>query len=107
MQTEKRGKRNQAENAETTEVEDETDISDEISDMEEKEEKNVDPEEKACKLGEDILRQLHKLDTSLRDVYKCRDKEKAMELFNNMKSVSLILVDEMFNVANDVEGKRI
>lgn len=96
----------QAENAETTEVEDETDISDEISDMEEKEEKNVDPEEKACKLGEDILRQLHKLDTSLSDVYKCRDKEKAMELFNNMKSVSLILVDEMFNVANEYEMEK-
>lgn len=56
--------------------------------------------------GEDILRQLHKLDTSLSDVYKCRDKEKAMELFNNMKSVSLILVDEMFNVANEYEMEK-
>ena len=68
---------------------------------EEKEKHEPTPEEKALKLGEDIAKQLAKLDTSLQDIWKCKDKESAVDIVINMKSTMLALVDEMVRVSDD------
>ena len=70
---------------------------------EEKEKHEPTPEEKALKLGEDIAKQLAKLDTSLQDIWKCKDKESAVDIVINMKSTMLALVDEMERVSDDCE----
>lgn len=70
---------------------------------EEKEKHEPTPEEKALKLGEDIAKQLAKLDTSLQDIWKCKDKESAVDIVINMKSTMLALVDEMVRVSDDWE----
>lgn len=70
---------------------------------EEKEKHEPTPEEKALKLGEDIEKQLAKLDTSLQDIWKCKDKESAVDIVINMKSTMLALVDEMVRVSDDWE----
>lgn len=70
---------------------------------EEKEKPEPTPEEKALKLGEDIAKQLAKLDTSLQDIWKCKDKESAVDIVINMKSTMLALVDEMVRVSDDWE----
>lgn len=67
----------------------------------EKEKHEPTPEEKALKLGEDIAKQLAKLDTSLQDIWKCKDKESAVDIVINMKSTMLALVDEMVRVSDD------
>lgn len=69
----------------------------------EKEKHEPTPEEKALKLGEDIAKQLAKLDTSLQDIWKCKDKESAVDIVINMKSTMLALVDEMVRVSDDWE----
>lgn len=70
---------------------------------EEKEKHEPTPEEKALKLGEDIAKQLAKLDTSLQDIWKCKNKESAVDIVINMKSTMLALVDEMVRVSDDWE----
>lgn len=70
---------------------------------EEKEKHEPTPEEKALKLGEDIAKQLAKLDTSLQNIWKCKDKESAVDIVINMKSTMLALVDEMVRVSDDWE----
>lgn len=70
---------------------------------EEKEKHEPTPEEKALKLGEDIAKQLAKLDTSLQDIWKCKDKESAVDIVINMKSTMLAIVDEMVRVSDDWE----
>lgn len=70
---------------------------------EEKEKHEPTPEEKALKLGEDIAKQLAKLATSLQDIWKCKDKESAVDIVINMKSTMLALVDEMARVSDDWE----
>lgn len=59
------------------------------------------PEEKKLKLGADIAQQLHKLDSSLQNVWKCEDSEKAKEMVINMESVVQALIDEMHRVSED------
>lgn len=85
-----------SENEETEE-----EVSNEDFDTEEENHKDTD--EEAYKLGENIMKQLQKLDSNLSDIYKCRDKESASGLLNNMKSVALILIDEMYSVATEYE----
>lgn len=92
------GNRNDEVNREHDPIADELDGEDEA---EEKEKHEQTPEEKALKLGEDIAKQLAKLDTSLQDIWKCKDKESAVDIVINMKSTMLALVDEMVRVSDD------
>lgn len=94
------GNRNDEVNREHDPIADELDAMDEA---EEKEKHEPTPEEKALKLGEDIAKQLAKLDTSLQDIWKCKDKESAVDIVINMKSTMLALVDEMVRVSDDWE----
>lgn len=103
------GNRNDEVNREHDPIADELDAMDEAErewnenqqDNEEKEKHEPTPEEKALKLGEDIAKQLAKLDTSLQDIWKCKDKESAVDIVINMKSTMLALVDEMVRVSDD------
>lgn len=81
--------------------ENQQDNEDGEDEAEEKEKHEPTPEEKALKLGEDIAKQLAKLDTSLQDIWKCKDKESAVDIVINMKSTMLALVDEMVRVSDD------
>ena len=81
--------------------ENQQDNEDGEDEAEEKEKPEPTPEEKALKLGEDIAKQLAKLDTSLQDIWKCKDKESAVDIVINMKSTMLALVDEMVRVSDD------
>lgn len=81
--------------------ENQQDNEDAEDEAEEKEKHEPTPEEKALKLGEDIAKQLAKLDTSLQDIWKCKDKESAVDIVINMKSTMLALVDEMVRVSDD------
>lgn len=81
--------------------ENQQDNEDGEDEAEEKEKHEPTPEEKALKLGEDIAKQLTKLDTSLQDIWKCKDKESAVDIVINMKSTMLALVDEMVRVSDD------
>lgn len=81
--------------------ENQQDNEDGEDEAEEKEKHEPTPEEKALKLGEDIAKQLVKLDTSLQDIWKCKDKESAVDIVINMKSTMLALVDEMVRVSDD------
>lgn len=83
--------------------ENQQDNEDGEGEAEEKEKHEPTPEEKALKLGEDIAKQLAKLDTSLQDIWKCKDKESAVDIVINMKSTMLALVDEMVRVSDDWE----
>ena len=83
--------------------ENQQDNEDGEDEAEEKEKHEPTPEEKALKLGEDIAKQLAKLDTSLQDIWKCKDKESAVDIVINMKSTMLALVDEMVRVSEDWE----
>lgn len=110
------GNRNDEVNREHDPIADELDAMDEVErewnenqqdnedgedEAEEKEKHEPTPEEKALKLGEDIAKQLAKLDTSLQDIWKCKDKESAVDIVINMKSTMLALVDEMVRVSDD------
>lgn len=107
------GNRNDEVNREHDPIADELDAMDEAErewnenqqdnedEAEEKEKHEPTPEEKALKLGEDIAKQLAKLDTSLQDIWKCKDKESAVDIVINMKSTMLALVDEMVRVSDD------
>lgn len=109
------GNRNDEVNREHDPIADELDAMDEAErewnenqqenedEAEEKEKHEPTPEEKALKLGEDIAKQLAKLDTSLQDIWKCKDKESAVDIVINMKSTMLALVDEMVRVSDDWE----
>lgn len=109
------GNRNDEVNREHDPIADEMDAMDEAErewnenqqenedEAEEKEKHEPTPEEKALKLGEDIAKQLAKLDTSLQDIWKCKDKESAVDIVINMKSTMLALVDEMVRVSDDWE----
>lgn len=111
----KSGNRNDEVNREHDPIADELDAMDEAErewnenqqenedEAEEKEKHEPTPEEKALKLGEDIAKQLAKLDTSLQDIWKCKDKESAVDIVINMKSTMLALVDEMVRVSDDWE----
>lgn len=116
--SEERGNRNDEVNREHDPIADELDAMDEAErewnenqqenedgedEAEEKEKHEPTPEEKALKLGEDIAKQLAKLDTSLQDIWKCKDKESAVDIVINMKSTMLALVDEMVRVSDDWE----
>ena len=81
--------------------ENQQDNEDGEDEAEEKEKHEPTPEEKALKLGEDIAKQLAKLDTSLQDIWKCKDKESAVDIVINMKSTMLALEDEMVRVSDD------
>lgn len=81
--------------------ENQQDNEDGEDEAEEKEKHEPTPEEKALKLGEDIAKQLAKLDTSLQDIWKCKDKESAVDIVINMKSTMLALVEEMVRVSDD------
>lgn len=81
--------------------ENQQDNEDGEDEAEKKEKHEPTPEEKALKLGEDIAKQLAKLDTSLQDIWKCKDKESAVDIVINMKSTMLALVDEMVRVSDD------
>ena len=81
--------------------ENQQDNEDGEDEAEEKEKHEPTPEEKALKVGEDIAKQLAKLDTSLQDIWKCKDKESAVDIVINMKSTMLALVDEMVRVSDD------
>lgn len=87
--------------AERERNENQQDNEDGEDEAEEKEKHEPTPEEKALKLGEDIAKQLAKLDTSLQDIWKCKDKESAVDIVINMKSTMLALVDEMVRVSDD------
>lgn len=92
----KQWEREQAEAAEQTpEVETEKEEKDGA------EKHKLTPEEKQLKLGADIAQQLHKLDGSLQNVWKCEDGEKAKEMVINMESVVQALIDEMHRVSED------
>lgn len=109
------GNRNDEVNREHDPIADELDAMDEAErewnenqqdnedEAKEKEKHEPTPEEKALKLGEDIAKQLAKLDTSLQDIWKCKDKESAVDIVINMKSTMLALVDEMVRVSDDWE----
>lgn len=109
------GNRNDEVNREHDPIADELDAMDEAErewnenqqenedEAEEKEKHEPTPEEKALRLGEDIAKQLAKLDTSLQDIWKCKDKESAVDIVINMKSTMLALVDEMVRVSDDWE----
>lgn len=88
-------------NDEVNREHDPIDNEDGEDEAEEKEKHEPTPEEKALKLGEDIAKQLAKLDTSLQDIWKCKDKESAVDIVINMKSTMLALVDEMVRVSDD------
>ena len=66
-----------------------------------KKKQELTPEERQLKLGEDIAKLLNKLDTSLNDVWKCEDKDKAKDVLTNMKSVVQVLIDEMYRVSDE------
>lgn len=116
--SEENGNRNDEVNREHDPIADELDAMDEAErewkenqqenedgedEAEEKEKHEPTPEEKALKLGEDIAKQLAKLDTSLQDIWKCKDKESAVDIVINMKSTMLALVDEIVRVSDDWE----
>lgn len=116
--SEESGNRNDEVNREHDPIADELDAMDEAQrewnenqqenedgedEAEKKEKHEPTPEEKALKLGEDIAKQLAKLDTSLQDIWKCKDKESAVDIVINMKSTMLALVDEMVRVSDDWE----
>lgn len=68
---------------------------------EESEKHSLSPEEKQVKIGEEIAKQLSKLDTNLQSIWKCESKEKAKDMIVNMGSVVQILIDELYRVSEE------
>ena len=83
--------------------ENQQDNEDGEDEAEEKEKHEPTPEEKALKLGEDIAKQLAKLDTSLQDIWKCKDKESAVDIVINMKSTMLALVSDDWKINEEAD----
>lgn len=83
-------------NAEDEETVDEVDENDKG-----KEKTELTREEKQVKLGEEIEKQLNKLDTNLNNIWSCEDKDKAKNMLSNMKSVAQVLIDEMYRVSEE------
>ena len=74
----------------------------EQKDKEPKEEKPVlTEEEKQIKLGEEIGKQLHKLDTNIGNVWKCENAEQTREMIMNMNSLAQSLIDEMYRLSQE------
>lgn len=68
-----------------------------------KEKHELTQEEQQLKRGADLVKQLSKLDTSLQDVWKVEDGDKAKQMVINMDSVVQVLIDEMYRVAQEWE----
>lgn len=74
----------------------------EQKEREPKEEKPVlTEEEKQVKLGEEIGKQLHKLDTNISNIWKCENAEQAREMVMNMSSLTQSLIDEMYRLSSE------
>lgn len=58
-------------------------------------------EEQQEKLGEEISKLLHKLETSLGRVWKCGDEEAARQMVINMKSMTQVMVEEAYRLADE------
>ena len=78
---------------------------DEEQEQKEKEPKEEKPvlteEEKQVKLGEEIGKQLHKLDTNIGNVWKCENAEQTREMIMNMNSLAQSLIDEMYRLSQE------
>lgn len=77
------------------------DDEEESEENEGKEKHELTPEEKQLKLGEDIEKQLHKLDTNLQNIWKCGDGSKARSMVINMSSIAQVLIDEMYRISTE------
>jgi stage 0 sporulation protein J len=58
-------------------------------------------EEKQIKRGKDIMAVLHKLDTTLSEIYKFEDKESGLGMLDTMGSTVSVLIDEMKNLSEE------
>lgn len=58
-------------------------------------------EEKQIKRGKDIMAVLHKLDTTLSEIYKFEDKESGLGVLDTMGSTVSVLIDEMKNLSEE------
>lgn len=58
-------------------------------------------EEKQIKRGKDIMAALHKLDTTLSEIYKFEDKESGLGMLDTMGSTVSVLIDEMKNLSEE------
>jgi hypothetical protein len=58
-------------------------------------------EEKQIKRGKDIMAVLHKLDTTLSEIYKVEDKESGLGMLDTMGSTVSVLIDEMKNLSEE------
>ncbi len=67
----------------------------------ESEKHGLSPEEKQLKIGEEIGKQLNKLDTNLQSIWKCENKEAAQKMVMNMGSVVQVLIDELCRVSEE------
>lgn len=74
------------------------------SEKNEKEEKHeLTEEEKQLKMGADIEKDLHKLETKLGSLWAASDEERAKMLVLNMSSLAQVLIDEMFRISEQWE----
>ena len=79
-------------------------VETETSNEENKEKHQLTREEKELKMGVEFAKQLEKLDTTLSSAfYRCEDENAALSLLNNMKSVTLALIDEMYRLSADYD----
>lgn len=58
-------------------------------------------EEKQVKRAKDIMTVLHKLDTTLAEIYKCEDRESGLGMLDAMGSTVSVLIDEMKNLSEE------
>lgn len=58
-------------------------------------------EEKQIKRGKEIMAVLHKLDTTLAEIYKCEDKESGLGMLDAMGSTVSVLIDEMKTLSEE------
>lgn len=66
----------------------------------------LNEEEKQLKRAKDIMAAIHKLDTSLADIYQCEDKEAGQEMIDAMGSIVSVLIDEMKNLSEEYDMEK-
>lgn len=58
-------------------------------------------EEKQAKRAKDIMNEIHKLDTSLAEIFKCENGEAGQEMVEAMGNIVSVLIDEMYELSEE------
>lgn len=80
-------------------AEGEADADSEKSESEEKQ--RLSPEEKQMKCGEDLAKLLHKADSIMQEIWKCKDGEAARDMIILMGEVGRVMIDEAYRLGSE------